>query len=211
MNKMQSQPSEIIECFAFIDGQNLFRSAQEAFNIPYPNFDPKKLATAVATKMGWECKATHFYTGIPDEKRDPGWHYFWKQKRLAMERDGVLVTTTALRYRKEEIKLGGGTSVTKEIAREKGIDVRIALDVVAGAMEGRCKAIIVFSQDQDLAEAIKEVKRIAKKQNRFIHLVSAFPISESARSKNGIQGTKECYIDWQMYEACKDPRSYPRP
>lgn len=200
-----------IKAHVFFDGQNLFRSSQEAFKIPYPNFDPKKLAFAVAQKMGWECTRTCFYTGIPEEKKEPGWHYFWKQKRLVMERDKVVVTTTTLRYRQEEIKIGGGHSITKEIAREKGIDVRIALDVVATALAAECEAIIIFSQDQDLAEAVKDVKKIAKQQNRFIHLVSAFPISETSRNKNGLRGTKECYVDWKMYDNCKDPRGYPKP
>lgn len=34
---------------SFVDGQNLFYAAKQAFGYSYPNFDPERLTEAVAT------------------------------------------------------------------------------------------------------------------------------------------------------------------
>lgn len=202
---------ETINAYVFFDGQNLYRSSMEAFGIAYPDFDPKKLAHEACQKLGWNCSKIKFYTGVPQETKSPGWHAFWKQKKMQMSRDGIDVTTTVLRYRMETFSMGHGADVTKEIAREKGIDVRIALDMVAAAYSDQCNGILVFSQDQDLAEAVSEVKAIAKSKKKFIHLASAFPMSRKSYNRNGLKGTKEIYIDEDLYLKCKDPRGYPKP
>jgi hypothetical protein len=57
---------------AFVDGQNLYHAAREAFGYTYPNYDPAKLAEDVCKQQGWILGETRFYTGMPDAKRDPG-------------------------------------------------------------------------------------------------------------------------------------------
>jgi hypothetical protein len=51
---------------AYIDGQNLFHSAKEAFGYSFPNDDIKALVTEICRAKGWQLDAIHFYTGIPD-------------------------------------------------------------------------------------------------------------------------------------------------
>ena len=50
---------------AFIDGQNLFHCAEEAFGHTYPNYDPLKLAQEVCRQNRWKLTQTRFYTGYP--------------------------------------------------------------------------------------------------------------------------------------------------
>ncbi|MDE0261154.1 MAG: hypothetical protein OXJ37_01955 [Bryobacterales bacterium] len=38
----------------FVDGQNLFHAACEAFGYSYPNYDASALARKVCAKQGWE-------------------------------------------------------------------------------------------------------------------------------------------------------------
>ena len=71
---------EKLKTIAFIDGQNLFYSVQEAFGYGIPNYDPQKLAKAVCKKQGWILKQTRFYTGIPNNRKNPHWHSFWTKK-----------------------------------------------------------------------------------------------------------------------------------
>ena len=52
---------------AFVDGQNLFHAACEAFGYKFPNYDAQTLALAVCAAQGWELTQTRFYTGVPDE------------------------------------------------------------------------------------------------------------------------------------------------
>ena len=39
---------------AFVDGQNLFHAAREAFGYTYPNYDVSALAGLVCARQGWE-------------------------------------------------------------------------------------------------------------------------------------------------------------
>ena len=49
----------------------------------------------------------------------------------------------------------------------------MTIDIVRDALRQESKAIVIFSEDQDLSEAINELKIIAKSQNRYIHIFSA--------------------------------------
>lgn len=46
----------------------------------------------------------------------------------------------------------------KVIFREKGVDVKIAVDLVAGACDGKLKTAIICSSDSDLQPAVSELK-----------------------------------------------------
>ena len=62
------------------------------------------------------------------------------------------MTKRYLRYHEEEKELPDGTTDTVYVPREKGIDLRLALDVVRMARTNQFNAALIFSQDQDLAE-----------------------------------------------------------
>lgn len=81
----------IKRAIAFIDGQNLFNAAKEAFGHTYPNYDVLALSRAICLKNGWELQEARFYTGLPDslDKR----HTFWVNKLAAMGKQGVYVCT----------------------------------------------------------------------------------------------------------------------
>jgi hypothetical protein len=50
----------------FVDGQNLFYAAKQAFGYTYPNYDPRRLTEVVAEAQGWTVAGIRFYTGVPD-------------------------------------------------------------------------------------------------------------------------------------------------
>ncbi len=118
---------------AFIDGQNLYHQAKDAFGYHYPNYDLPALAVAVCEPRGWQLTRTHFYTGIPDQNQDRFWNAFWTKRLAVMGTRGIQVFSRYLRH-----------------GKEKGIDVRIALDSVQAARSKDCDVILIFSQDQDL-------------------------------------------------------------
>ena len=64
----------------FIDGQNLFHAAREAFGYTYPNYDVHVLATAICNLQRWELAQIRFYTGVPDLLDNSFWHQFWSAK-----------------------------------------------------------------------------------------------------------------------------------
>jgi uncharacterized LabA/DUF88 family protein len=125
-----------------------------------------------------------------------------------MRRQGVKVYTRNLRYRDKTIPLAGGASFTHRVAEEKGIDVRIAIDLIRMALKGEYDVALIFSQDQDLSEAVVEVKRIARETGKWIKLACAFPVSPTCKNRRGINETDWFEIDQNMYDRCIDPKDY---
>ena len=196
--------------FAFVDGQNLFHAVRAAFGYTYPNYDVTALAERVCVREGWELAQVRFYTGIPDVGDDPKWHSFWTHKLAAMGRQGVVVYSRSLRYRNRTVTLPDGTQHSFLTGEEKGIDVRIALDVVALAHHREYDVVLVFSQDQDLSEVAEEIRAIARQQRRWIKIASAFPHSPAARNRRGINKTDWLRVDRELYDQCLDRRDYRR-
>jgi len=193
---------------AFFDGQNLFHAAKSAFGLRHPNFDPLKLAADVCKHPGWVLAETRFYTGLPDRADNPFWNHFWTSKLAQMGREGVVTFSRSLRYRNQTVRTPDGSEHTILVGQEKGVDVRLALDIVRLAHRRVYDVAVVFSQDQDLSEVADEIRVIAKEQDRWIKIASAFPTSPTSRNKRGINRTDWIPIDRAMYEACLDTRDY---
>jgi uncharacterized LabA/DUF88 family protein len=153
---------------AFVDGQNLYQRAKDAFGHHHPNYDPAKLHAAVCKECGWKPNLVRFYTGIPRAEHAPMWAAYWAKRLLYMKNGGILVTTRPLRYREETVLDESGNPTTVVTPQEKGIDVRMALDIVSTARTKQWDVAVIFSQDQDLAEVVEEVRGIAKEQGRSL-------------------------------------------
>lgn len=192
---------------AYIDGQNLFNSVKEAFGYHYPNYDIKKLVENVSRTIDGEIKKICFYTGIPEESVDPDRYHFWVAKLASMGRKGITTFSRKLKYSNQKAILNGTISSVL-FGREKGIDIRIALDMVKGALNDEYDVALIFSQDQDLTEAVDEIKSIAVKESRWLNVKCAFPVSPVSRNKRGINKTDWIKIDRAAYDHCIDPYDY---
>ena len=206
---MPAEPA-VKRAVAYFDGQNLYHAAKEAFGYTYPNYDVHALAESLCGTQGWALAQARFYTGIPDPADDPSWHRFWSAKLGVMGRQGVAVYSRALRYRNKNVRLPDGTLHSFLSGEEKGIDVRIALDVIRMAHRVQYDVALLFSQDQDLSEVAEELRVIAREQNRWIKIACAFPFSPTTRNRRGIDKTDWIRIDRATYDACLDRRRYPR-
>jgi len=193
---------------AFIDGQNFYYAPKESFGYPYPNYDVLRLSEAICSAHGWRLLQTRFYTGVPDASDDPFWSAFWTAKLAQMGRKGVRTFFRRLRYRNKTVKLPSGVTHTFLAGEEKGINVRIALDVISLAHRRDYDVAVIFSQDQDLSEVAEEVRAIAQEQNRWIKVACAFPFSPTTRNRRGIEKTDWIRIDRALYDACLDARDY---
>lgn len=121
---------------------------------------------------------------------------------------GVQTFSRHLKYRNQSVNLPGGGTTAVLVGSEKGIDVRLALDVVAAARDNACDVALIFSQDQDLSEVADEVRAISAQQGRWIKLACAFPVSPTYSNTRGINGTDWVRVDRACYDACLDPRGY---
>ena len=193
---------------AFIDGQNLYQHAKDAFGHHHPNYDPIKLHAAVCAEHGWKPNLVRFYTGIPDRRVNAMWAGYWNSRIIAMKRAGIKVTTRPLRYREQQVTDPLGNTETVQVAQEKGIDTRLVLDIVSTARTKQWDVAVIFSQDQDLAEVVQEVEAIGKEQGRSLEICCPFPYGPNATSKRGIHKTAWFRMDQAFYDACLDPKDY---
>ncbi len=193
---------------AFVDGQNLFHGVRESFGYVYPNYDVKSLAHSVCAGKGWLLTQVRFYTGVPDPTDSPRWNHFWTHKLAIMGRQGVVTCSRPLRYRRRLIRLPDDSEYSFTTGEEKGIDVRIALDVIRLAHRSEFDVAVVFSQDQDLAEVAEEIRVIAKDQRRWIKIACAYPQSPATKHRRGVERTDWIPFDKATYDGCLDRRDY---
>jgi uncharacterized LabA/DUF88 family protein len=217
--------------YVFIDGQNLFHDAEREFDVPHPDFDPFRLANLVCDQRGWDLRHVRFYTGVPTEQQNRMWAVFWANKGAAMKRLGVEVVTRKLNYKTISIKLYDqvkicltdgseypgrlhfdnmaevpeGVILETITFTEKGIDVRLAVDMIRFFREGQYDVALIFSRDKDLAEAVDEVKRLAGDPKK-VTLASAFPSKDG--TGKGVPGTIHIPILLADYDTCRDTRNY---
>lgn len=204
---MPAEPT-VKRVVAFFDGQNLFHAAKEAFGYVFPSYDPPALARTVCAARAWELSQTRFYTGVPDAQDNAFWHHFWVAKLGQLGREGARTYSRPLRYQNQVIRLPDGTEHSRLVGHEKGIDVRIALDAVRLALDGAYDVALLFSQDQDLSEVADEVRLISRRQERWIKVASAFPVSPTSRNRRGVDRTDWIPMERDLYDQCLDGRDY---
>ena len=200
---MPAQP-ENPRAVAFFDTQNLYRFAKDCFGYTYPNFDPLSLAQFVCQQKGWTLTETRLYTGVPRIENDQFWHTFWSNKIAALKRRGVNCFKRDLANRSKEIQNADGTVQKIPFLIEKGIDVRIAIDMITLGRQGTYDVALLFSQDQDLSEVAIELREIAREKNRWIKVACAFPKGTT----RGINKTDWIEISKADYDSCIDQTDY---
>lgn len=179
---------------AFFDAMNLFYDVKSQYGYGYPNFDVLSLAETVSTHLGLTLRETRYYSGIHSRKFSVAQHDWLRNKVKQLRSQGVFAYTRQLSY-------------AEGVPREKGIDLRLALDVVDAVFESRADTVIVFSRDQDYTELLGATRKITKAKGTELRLVSAFPVSEGSKAR-GIDGFDWFRISREMYDACIDPRDY---
>lgn len=198
----------IKRAITFIDGQNLYRCAKDAFGYTYPNYDVIKLSAKICDSKSWNLHEVRFYTGVPTIEDDSFWHNFWALKLAVLGKRGAKVFSRPLRYHKKTINIPDYGDYTLMVGREKGIDIRIALDAIRLFREDKVDVIVIFSQDQDFTEVVKELNAIAQESNTWIKVASAFPDSPYVSNCRGIDKTDWIRIPKELYDACIDPIDY---
>lgn len=184
---------------AFIDGQNLYHLARNAWSrnpsdqYGWPSYDVEKLSTALVQQaFGCGLSQIHFYTGVPPTGP---WHRFWSNKIRVLKNKGIYV------YRGRVRQQPGGQG------QEKGVDVSLSIDLVRTTYDREYDAILIVSQDWDYGPAVRLAKKIARTQGRQLAFASAFPY-HPGMPQRGVPGTTWIHIDKALYDRCHDPTDY---
>ena len=125
-----------------------------------------------------------------------------------MVRDGIAVTTRSLGYRKRRMFDEDGDVEFMVQAKEKGIDIRIALNLERVARRDELTAAIIYSQDQDLNEVVSEIEAIGELKGIEIKLASAFATGPASDFDRGIDRTQWLRFDKQVYDCCHNKTDY---
>ncbi|MBA3655229.1 MAG: NYN domain-containing protein [Actinobacteria bacterium] len=140
----------------FIDYQNCYKGARWAFfEHSLRHMDgqvyPRRLAIRLkdAAAGDRELVGIRVYRGLPSSLRDPK-GYGAADRQMALWKQQALVEPISrpLNYR------------DPAVPKEKGIDVRLAIDMVMMAIHGDFDVAVLFSDDTDLVPAIEAVLAI---------------------------------------------------
>ena len=169
----------------FIDSGNFYHLVLKKLNLREAEFDFEGFVKFLANGREIAKEGKRFYVGTVREKKD------CHENKTAMENQTKLfsdlmkfgnwaIKTSKLRTRNEKIKIDDRVINYKEIlkkgineiehkkSREKGIDVKMAVDLIAGSLDKKYDIGIIVSSDTDLVPAIDWVRKRLKKKIEYI-------------------------------------------
>ncbi len=148
-------PSDVI---AFVDLQNLHYFLKENCRVAATQVHIPDLLRAFGAQHGMPLTDIHVFTGIHDPRREPHRHESMSKRLRWLNRCGAKVTVLPLSYYTDR-----ETQVVR--AQEKGVDVRIASEILRAVNDGLRQAIVI-SQDKDIAQAILVAGEMAAERGR---------------------------------------------
>ena len=180
----------------FVDGQNLYHRARELFGWPWvhPVWLARALVEEDRSRYGPHSHvlaAVRYYTGIHDPNRRPKEHAALATRLERYRRDGAQVFPIPLRYDPD----GRG--------REKGVDIRIALDLTRLGEKGLYDVAIIVSEDSDLDEAARDVYAL-RDEERWIAVENALPWSPHANPRWLPSARRHRRITRELFERARD-------
>ncbi len=198
----------------FVDVQNVYKCARAAFFLsptqttskPYftdGQFAPIALGNMLTERgrhdFPRELSEVRLYTGRPNSAKDPKSYSAHMKQCAHWTADGCTVIHKPLRYPPD---------FPSSRAQEKGIDVQLSIDVVAGAIDGDYDIAVVFSTDTDLRPAIEFVANRYKYLPR-IELAAWTSLTSNRRIPVTASRSVWChYLKQTDYEAVADSTDY---
>lgn len=193
----------------FLDYQNVYRGARECFHLRAADHTcgqiwPIRLAEHLANDSPYDRALTQVrvYRGRPDADRDPkGYGACTRQTDIWQQDSRVRCFLRTLRY---------PSDWPASKPEEKGIDVALAIDFVALAVQGEYDVGILMSTDTDLKPALEFVPRFARGRPYPRAEVAAWSGTGMHNRRLSITGHKLwCHwLDETTYTKAKDTTSY---
>lgn len=191
----------------FIDAQNFYNGARRAFFADsdphfYGQTKPMELGNLICSRRlpghKAKLKEVRVYTGRPDSTKEPNTYAAHLKQCNIWDQAGVNVITRTLRYPKD-------WPTSKAV--QKGVDVAIAIDFVALAIDEEYDLGVMASTDSDLTPALEFVRRRYRATRRIE--VTAWT-SPRTKSRLSIPGNNIwCnWLDLADYESIADLTDY---
>ena len=194
----------------FIDAQNVYQGARGHFrphgrNRRAGQIDPLALARLVCARSNPHqhsaneraLQEVRVYSGRPDATKDPRTYGAHRRQSAAWEQSGAIVTTRPLRYPR---------GWPEQRAEEKGIDVQLAIDFVAGAIDNAYDTGIICSTDTDLLPALEFV---ATRFGRERAETAAWLVDGKGSELRLRRPSTWCHrLELRDYDSVRDPTDY---
>lgn len=168
----------------FIDGGNFYHLALKKLGVTEAEFLFDDFVSFLANGRKIVSQGKRFYIGtIREQLGDPrskeamsrqtrlftilkstGWDI--KTSKLRMRTERIKIDSRVENY--EELKKKGITEVIIHTKREKGIDVKLATDLIVGAVDDRYDTAIIVSSDSDLVPALDWVRMRKVKKVEYV-------------------------------------------
>ncbi len=234
MLDMPSPPKPTpLRTVVFIDGENLRKTCYRLFDWGWCH--PLRVATElVNAKTDRVLVQSRLYTGVPDPNVEQVRAGRMTRRLNAYEADGVHVVRRTLKYSSawqvisppttsaaavvvpsasasQTTSVGGGSAVQAKqvlVGREKGIDTRLALDLIRLALDNVYDLAIVVSGDSDMDEAVREVFDLRPFLGRWISVENGAPRAAGKKYVRLQSCTYVTYIDEAMFKIVSDNRVY---
>lgn len=198
----------------FIDYQNVYHCAREAFGDPQT--DPPTFGHIRPHRLGLLLKqlgepvdpareliAVTVYRGKPGTKSHPRLQSAFARQVAAWT--NLPLTTVKMRPLRYEPIEWSSSQPTKWRAKEKGIDVLMALDIALGACGDRYDVAIVVSADTDLVPAIDVALQAGKRVETATWHSRALLTSPLKASVRKLWNHR---LDRQRFEYVRDDTDY---
>ncbi len=185
----------------FIDGANFYHLVLKKLKIKENDFDFDAFAKHLARERIVINFGKRFYVGTVREEvgNERSKRAMAEQTRLfsKLKKTAWKICTSKLRKRSEEVVIDNRTAEYKKLKkcgitkihierwREKGIDVKIATDLLAGAFDNQYDAAIIVSSDTDLIPAIDRIRHKHKKKVEYV----GFSIEDTQNKANSAKPT----------------------
>ncbi len=205
-------PARSPEVAVFIDWQNVYKAAREAFGLESlpnerGNFSPFQLARILAAgnQRGGAAKLVlvEVHRGLPSSARDPVGFGANRRQAAAWEREGggtVVARLRPLRYPPPHAAV--------QTPVEKGIDVQLALAVAETILTNTADVAVLFTHDTDLLPVVEMVARL--KGAARIETASWASHTFSQRLRQ-VRGVHHHSISGKVFSLVETPINYAQP
>ncbi len=192
----------------YVDAQNILHQARRCFHGASGHhtdgqIDPVALGQLIASRAppGFTrvLSDVRMYTGRPDSSREPQTYGAHMRQCQAWARAGASVIPHALRY---------PLDWPSSRAEQKGVDVQLAIDFIAGALDDRYDVGVIFSTDTDLRPALEFVSDRFPQRPRAEAAAWRGAGANRALSARRSRRTWVHYLDAADYEAVRDRTDY---
>jgi len=190
----------------FLDDKNFYNGARRAFfsnSDPhfYGQINPLELGNLICSrpsKTRRQLQEVRVYTGLPDATKEPKTYSAHMKQCARWRKDGVEVTTRVLRYPQDW---------PNSKAQQKGVDVALAVDFVALAIDSFYDVGVIASTDADLRPALEYV---IKKCRNKCHVEVAAWFTQQTKNRLSIPGINIwCHrLNRTDYDAIADLTDY---